>query len=381
MLYGNYLTHFVFTDNAYWIKATKIEDFLSSPHALTGLDKLASIDLSRNGLSLHMTLVTNIVHLLNTQNFSIAYNNITLGGEFKVCQQWPLLQRLNMRGNMLGEKPNFPKELVRGCCQLQELDLSYNHLNVSQTVSDLKLDNVYNFKFLNLSENHFTILNEKMRNEIDDAAEQSSELLVDLSDNPLVCNCESLPFTKWVTDHVGNDKAKVKFHNYRHYKCLDHHSTVRYLHTLTPPGVTKFHSKCYPPPQIISDIKIVGETLACVLSVVLFCILYQKCWRIRYQIFLLKQMVQRLIYSTKHKTPENWKYDAFVSYCSDYRFWVHGEFRKTLENTYGFHLCLRYRDFKAGETISKAILDSIQQSREIIIIISDAALTREWNLF
>ena len=376
----NNLTHFVFTDNAYWIKAAKIEDFLSSPRSITGLDKLASIDLSRNGLSLHMTLVTNSLHLPNIQNFSIAYNNITLGGQFKVCQQWPLLQRLNIRGNMLGEKPDFPEELLSGCSQLQELDLSYNHLNVSQKVSALKLHNLYNFKMLNLSENHFTILKEEMRNAIDHVAEQSSGLLVDLNDNPLVCSCESLPFTKWITDHVANANAKVKFHNYKYYKCLDHHSVVRYFYTLTPPGVTKFYSKCYPN-RLISDIKIVGETLACVLLVFLLCILYQKRWRIRYQIFLLKPMLQRLIYSTKHKTPENWKYDAFVSYCSDDRFWVHGEFRKTLENTYGFHLCLRYRDFKAGETISKAILDSIQQSREIIIIISDAGLTREWNLF
>ena len=327
-----------------------------------------------------MTRVAKNLHLPNIQNLSIANNNIMWDVEFQVCQHWPLLHRLDVSGNRLGQKPDFPNGLVSGCSHLQELDLSHNHFNDSHKAFALNLNNLNNFKILNLSKNHLTFLDEEMRNAIDQSAKRSSGLLVDLNDNTLVCNCETLPFTKWMTDHVANHKSEVKFHNYDHYKCLDIHSRVRNLDTVTPQDVTKFYSQCHPS-KLISDIKIVGVTLACVLFVSLLCFLYRKRWRIRYQIFLLKQTIERLVPSTKDEAPKNWKYDAFVSYCSDDRFWVHGEFRKTLENTYGFRLCLRYRDFEVGETISKAILDSIQQSREIIIIISDAALTREWNHF
>ena len=73
------------------------------------------------------------------------------------------------------------------------------------------------------------------------------------------------------------------------------------------------------------------------------------------------------------------KYDAFVSYCSADRFWVHDCLMKTLESDlYGFKLCIHYRDFPLGEDISTVIVNSIRQSRQLIIVLSQCSVTRPW---
>ena len=40
---------------------------------------------------------------------------------------------------------------------------------------------------------------------------------------------------------------------------------------------------------------------------------------------------------------KSYKYDAFVAYCAEDRFWVHDVLMKTLEDVYSFRLCIHYR--------------------------------------
>ena len=234
LCFKNNLTHFVFSNNANWIKAATFEDLLSTSLAINGLDKLASIDISRNDLSLQMELAAKNLHFPNMQDLNMEYNNITLGMHFQVCKQCPLLQQLVLSGNRLGQKPDFPYDLVSGCSQLQELDLSENQFGNPQNALSLNFNDLDNLKIFNLSKNNLNILDEEMRSAIDQAAVRPPELTVDLSHNPLVCDCESLPFMKWVTDHVANHESKVKFHNFEYYECWGSHSILESFKTLTP---------------------------------------------------------------------------------------------------------------------------------------------------
>ena len=54
---------------------------------------------------------------------------------------------------------------------------------------------------------------------------------------------------------------------------------------------------------------------------------------------------------------------------------------KTLEKEYGFKLCIHYQDFQVGELIINAIIDKMNQSQYIIVVISDLSLKREWCQF
>jgi toll-like receptor 13 len=51
---------------------------------------------------------------------------------------------------------------------------------------------------------------------------------------------------------------------------------------------------------------------------------------------------------------------------------------KTLEEKYGFRLCIHYRDFPVGGAVMDAIENEMLNSREIIVVISDAALKSKW---
>jgi toll-like receptor 13 len=51
---------------------------------------------------------------------------------------------------------------------------------------------------------------------------------------------------------------------------------------------------------------------------------------------------------------------------------------KTLEEIYGFHLCIHYRDFPLGGYIPETIANKMAESREIILIISNEALNSNW---
>ena len=220
-----------------------------------------------------------------------------------------------MGGNGLSKKPDFPNEMVSGCCQLPGLDLSDKHFIDSQKAFALNLDNLYNFKILNLSENHFTILEKEMMNAIDQVSEWSSGLLVNLHGNQLVCNCDLLPFNIWATDHMANWKGNVKIHKYMHYKCIRINSKVSNLDTVISQEVTKYHTKCHPPKQF-SDIMTVGETLAYLLLILHFFL-----WIIAYQI-----------------------------------------------------LC--YQDIKGETEINKAFVDALSKSKKDFLLISDAELDR-----
>ena len=97
---------------------------------------------------------------------------------------------------------------------------------------------------------------------------------------------------------------------------------------------------------------------------------YYKRFTVKYYIFRMHQLCQSCKQTT-HTPHRNYKYDVFVSYCAEDRFWVHEVLMKQLEDVYKFKLCIHYRDFPAGGSISEVILKKLKQSCEIIFVLSD----------
>ena len=75
------------------------------------------------------------------------------------------------------------------------------------------------------------------------------------------------------------------------------------------------------------------------------------------------------------------KYDAFVSYAAEDRFWVHNLLMSRLEKEYGLRLCLHYRDFPAHGDLVDVIAAKIKESRSIVVILSKFSVTRPWCQF
>ena len=94
-------------------------------------------------------------------------------------------------------------------------------------------------------------------------------------------------------------------------------------------------------------------------------------------------MAYKLCNRSKGKQNEhvNYTYDAFVSYCAEDRFWVHDVLMKTLEEYYGFKLCIHYRDFPVGGDIPETIITSMEESRDIILVLSNMTVKSKWCQF
>src|SRR6218665_1492466 len=76
-----------------------------------------------------------------------------------------------------------------------------------------------------------------------------------------------------------------------------------------------------------------------------------------------------------------YQYDAFVSYSKHDAKWVVTELRRHLETEEGLNLCIHDRDFLVGEDIVSNVISSIEQSRKVLFIVSNAFAASQWCHF
>ena len=380
----NNLTEFIFTENSYWIEAAKLQSTISNIKSVSGLEHLVKLNISNNRMNISLNLVTDQSFFPQLEGLYISDNRFLLSTEFRLCQKATTLKYLDFSGNGLGQTKEFPTEFLKGCSKLVHLDLSRNQLHNIRNMFYVNITTLSSLTRLNLRDNQLTNLSTDMTAAIDKISQKVPKLYIDLTGNPLICNCDTLNFTTWMIHHAKQYNSTVKFKGFHSYKCININSNLMSMHLITDTMIQKFRTYCSPPDKRTPIIiEAVGSTLAFVIFIYALIMIYRVRWRIRYKIFRFRQQIARSLHphSEEGDSTSRWKYDAFVSYCVDDRFWVHGNFMKILEQKYGFNLCLRYRDFTPGGTITETILENIKASREIIIIISDAALKNGWNNF
>ncbi|XP_013148041.1 PREDICTED: toll-like receptor 2 [Papilio polytes] len=136
----------------------------------------------------------------------------------------------------------------------------------------------------------------------------------------------------------------------------------------------------------ISNVMFLIWTAPSIVTILLFGLLLVGIYKyriyIRYWMFLAKIAVGRKFIrkSLKAETlPSNgYRFDAFVSYCNDDREFV-AEMISQLETTPPYlKLCIYERDFEIGSFISESILNSISQSKYIVLIISNSFAKSQW---
>ena len=117
--------------------------------------------------------------------------------------------------------------------------------------------------------------------------------------------------------------------------------------------------------------------MTAILFVIVVYVIYIKRWKIRYFIFI--QMPVYCQRKRRHPPPDDmYDFDAFVSYCAEDRFWVHDVLMKQLETTYGFSLCIHYRDFLLGADVMDEISTKMKNSREIIVVLSETSVAKPY---
>ncbi|KAM4636531.1 uncharacterized protein O3C94_017632 [Discoglossus pictus] len=75
------------------------------------------------------------------------------------------------------------------------------------------------------------------------------------------------------------------------------------------------------------------------------------------------------------------KYHVFISYSSGDSIWVHGLIHKLEETIPGLRICYHERDFLPGKTIIDNMVESIQSSQKILMVLSPDFVRSRWCLF
>ncbi|XP_067135864.1 toll-like receptor 2 [Centruroides vittatus] len=240
----------------------------------------------------------------------------------------PSLQYLNLRNNQI-------KELIipTGFSQLNVLDLSSNRISL---LSKEMIDILLNIDFVNLSS------------------------------NPFYCSsCNLYYLHTWLngTNYRDSDRficslpteltdKKVKDLNSRYEDCLDFITDMTITITLSI-----MCSLCFV--SILSPI------------------LYYYRWYLRYFWFRFKN----IFYNCKReeKALRYYKYDAFIVYCDTETKWLYEQLVPHLESEeFGLKLCIHDRDFLAGRNVTQNIIDSIDKSRKIVVLLSNCFMESEW---
>jgi hypothetical protein len=245
--------------------------------------------------------------------------------------------------------------VFQGLSQLQHLDLSSNLITSWSPDVFKGMDKLM---FLSLRENRITTLNK-------DSFEHLTSLRqLIFSNNPFVCDCEMVWYVSWILD--GKISPTFQPNMRQNYVCA---SPEKYkgISILDVP-LTECES--------VTTVLITGVSLLSIVTLftaVVFIFKYK--WYLRYLIFLLKAR-------NRNRLPLiagiDYKYDAFISYNSNDRRWVIEKLLPEVEYGGELHVCLHDRDWLAGPTIVDNIINSIEESRRTVLILSNHFARSQW---
>ncbi|XP_052227709.1 toll-like receptor 4 [Dreissena polymorpha] len=131
---------------------------------------------------------------ISLKYLDMKYNRLgyALGTEEAMDIFLPLknLETLNISKNMIY---NLKESLLTQCASMRVIDISKNYLDNF----DLNLHNLRNLTFLNLKNNRIQTLSYTVRSYLSNIV-SNHELVVDLENNKLTCDCDNIEFLKWL---------------------------------------------------------------------------------------------------------------------------------------------------------------------------------------
>ncbi|CAH1785196.1 unnamed protein product [Owenia fusiformis] len=322
--------------------------------------------------------------LVNLQDLIYNNNDCEIVPEFFTCANgyFESLQVLDLAHNkILLSRSSSNFTVFENCSRLIHLDISYNNLtdvpfDILKETSSLEilnlsgnklvnfnvdLNNQVSLKVLNLSHNILQGLDESARNNINSASERSDgKLTLDLSGNPLICNCNAFPLLNWIKDHIS------MIHRGSDLKCLYiNGSQVKFTHL----GVSNMKLECWRSTIMASGIS--ASLVLLIVGVVAYG--YKRRYKIIYISLHLRALLRR---NNLHGI--DYDFDGFISYSSLDKTWAIDNIYGQLVAQFNYNICVDDRNFRPGSYLSDIIVESISKSNKIILIISQNFLRSGW---
>ncbi|XP_067682065.1 toll-like receptor 3 [Haliotis asinina] len=312
------------------------------------------------------------------------------------------IQYISLESNGINFKTYVHKDAFKGCSNLQSIDVSYNKLSHTsdQDLTDWfghlssltgiglgscgllsfpKFISVYlpNLQYLKLYDNgidelpvgsltpfknltHLWLASNRLAR-IDErvfTSEVQQKLqIVDFMHNPFACNCELLWFLKW----IKSDSKKFTGYPEKYVCSSPGEMKGRVLSKVTMPE----QSCLLPFPAIFVLIGVCG-----LLSFVLISgsIAYRYRWHIRFFMYKRRHQLNEFQRLDNVETT----YDAYVIYSVEDIRWIKDELIPRAEETHGSRLYIRDRDSLAGLPIVDNVVNNLNASKTILILLSNA---------
>ena len=254
-------------------------------------------------------------------------------------------------------------DTFRSLSRLELLNLSGN----SMTSFNVHALNVLpNLKYLNLSFNKFAHISEVLRQWLD----THSNVSVDFTFNPFVCNCTLLPFLEWF---INGKKAQLW--KKETYVCDLNGNRVNMVDV----RVKLFVEDCKERyrGKHINVFVVNGALLGVITCIVTVATLaYRFRWKLRYFRYITCHFWQR--YEEVRNAPYN--YDCFIAFGHGDNEWIE-TFMEEIETNRGFAVCLHNCDFPAEGRITDNIVRAIDSSRKVILLLSPNFFNSDYCYF
>lgn len=272
---------------------------------------------------------TNVLHLQNNQIASIA----DLGSP-----QWDNLTKVYLDGNVLKtiDAKRFPRRL----------------------------------QYLSLTNNSLRYLTPELMTTF---ANSSATLRLSLSGNPWICDCSTFQFKVWLRGHV------YMIEDYLDIACGE---KMQFNDTSQLSYINEIPDSVYCPTDYsaqkrqLAAVSVICVVLA-VLLVVVLVLYYRNRQTIIAYVYIHFYNVFVCVFS-EEDLDEDKTYDAFVSYSSADRDIAMALLNSLESNEEKFKLCIHERDWLPGYNISWNIVNSVQNSRRTILVVSKDFLESLW---
>ena len=185
-----------------------------------------------------------------------------------------------------------------------------------------------------------------------------------LGRNPVSCNCDLLWFLEYTQEHGINIALYGQTNMYTCASPKSLHGVSVLLAGLSP-------AECISHSDLVF---ILLAAAAIFLSAIVFALVYRGRWYIRYYIFLIRSRRRRYL----ERADGSYVYDAFVAHNSNDASWVVKYLLPRLETEGRYRLCLHQRDWAVGRQISENIVESIEASRKVIVVLSNNFAQSQW---
>ena len=283
----------------------------------------------------------------------------------RILSRGPLIE-LNLRNNNIRDIPVYP--------YMKNILALYLTRNKIQQLNPMMVKNLKRIRILHVDSNNLTSLPRNI--------ESLHFKNLALHDNVFKCSCN----TRWMKNWLQRLNHRQQVEQIENVLCeSDNTEQVKAIYTLPDENFgcngTAVHNK-----SVANKTTIIQERTSTIIAVTLGSLLAMNV-----VIFILlhkyRRVVKAFMYTHFHWHPfdriddlDSTKlYDAFVSYSEKERQWVVNTLQQRLENHHPpYKLCIHHRDFEVGAPIVSNILNSVEQSKRMLMVLSRNFLQSEW---